>query len=174
MQLNEILEENSIESISQRTNISETNLNTLAAGDFDKLKRVKTLGFISIIEREFKADLSHLREQALEYYENNSVKESVTIGLPLPEEKKGISAWFKLLMLILIAFTIWYFFTQFDKTMLTDMLPPSEEKIGKMVSEDVKKELSIENRNKEDTEAVVVPVLDNSTVRDNETDIQQY
>ncbi len=174
MQLNEILEENSVESISQRTNISETNLDTLAAGDFDKLKRVKTLGFISIIEREFKTDLSGLREQALEYYENNSEKESVTIGLPLPEEKKGISKWVKLLMLILIAYTVWYFFTQFDKTMLTDMLPLSEEKISKMMSEDVKKELSIENRNKQRTETVVVPVSENSTVLDNETDVQQY
>ncbi len=126
MQLNEILEENSVQSISQKTNISETNLEALVAGDFDKLKRVKTFGFISILEREFKADLSALREQALEYYENNSENESVTIGLPLPEEKKGISTWFKLFIIILIAFTVWYFFTQFDKTMLTDLLPPSE------------------------------------------------
>ena len=126
MQLNEILEENSVQSISQKTNISETNLEALVAGDFDKLKRVKTVGFISILEREFKADLSALKEQALEYYENNSENESVTIGLPLPEEKKGLPTWFKLFIIILIAFTVWYFFTQFDKTMLTDLLPPSE------------------------------------------------
>jgi len=126
MQLNEIFEENSVESISQRTNISETNLDILLAGDFDKLKRVKTLGFISIIEREFKTDLSALREQALEFYENKNEDESVLIGLPLPVEKKGISPWFKFLILILIAFIIWYFFTQFDKTMLTGLLPPAE------------------------------------------------
>jgi len=126
MQLNEILEENSVSSISQKTNISESNLDALVAGDFATLKRVKTFGFISILEREFNTDLSALKEQALEYYENNSEDESVTIGLPLPEEKKGISTWFKLLILMLIAFTIWYFFTQFDKTMLTDLLPPSD------------------------------------------------
>ena len=126
MQLNEILEENSVRSISQRTNISESNLDALVAGDFDRLKRVKTFGFISILEREYKADLSALKEQALEYYENNSENESVTIGLPLPEEKKGLPAWFKLFILILIAFTVWYFFTQFDKTQLSDLLPLSE------------------------------------------------
>ncbi len=126
MQLNEILEEHSVKSISQKTNISETNLEALVAGDFDKLKRVKTFGFISILEREYKADLSALKEQAVEYYENNSENESVTIGLPLPEEKKGISPWFKLFIILLTAFTVWYFFTQFDKTMLTDLLPPSE------------------------------------------------
>ena len=126
MQLNEVLEENSVRSISQRTNISESNLDALVAGDFDTLKRVKTFGFISILEREYKADLSALKEQALEYYENNSENESVTIGLPLPEEKKGLPAWFKLFILILIAFTVWYFFTQFDKTQLSDLLPLSE------------------------------------------------
>ena len=126
MQLNEVLEENSVRSISQRTNISEFNLDALVAGEFDKLKRVKTMGFISILEREYKADLSALKEQALEYYENNNEEESVTIGLPLPEEKRGLSKWFKLLIIILIAFTVWYFFTQFDKTQLSDLLPLSE------------------------------------------------
>ena len=174
MQLNEILEENSIESVSQKTNISETNLDTLVAGDFDKLKRVKTLGFISIIEREFKIDLSALREQALEYYENNSEKESVTIGLPHPEEKKGKPIWFRLLILGLIFYTVWYFFTQFDKTQLTKYLPFSEEEISKMVSEDVKKELSIENVNKQRTETDTESVSESEipTVLDNETNAQ--
>lgn len=126
MQLNEILEENSIGSISQKTNISEANLDALSASEFHKLKRVKTIGFISILEREFKADLSALKEEALEYYENSNEEESVTIGLPLPEEKKGTSVWFKLLILLLIAFTVWYFFTQFSKTQLNDLLPFSE------------------------------------------------
>jgi len=119
MQLNEIFEENSIKSISQKTNISEINLDALMASEFGKLKRVKTMGFISIIEREFKVDLSPLREQALEYYKNNSEEMSVTMGLPLPEERKGTSIWFRLLILGLIIFTVWFFFTQLDKTQLS-------------------------------------------------------
>jgi cytoskeletal protein RodZ len=172
MQLNEILEENSIRSISQKTNIAENNLDALVAGDFEKLKRVKTFGFISILEREFKADLSALKEQALEYYENNSKVERVTLGLALPEEKKGKSVWFRLFILALIAYTVWYFFTQFDKTMLSDLLPPSEEKISKMVSEDVKKELSIETMNMQRTESSTV--LDDKTNIENETNVSQY
>ena len=172
MQLNEILEENSIKSISQKTNIAENNLDALVAGNFDKLKKVKTFGFISILEREFKADLSALKEQASEYYENNSEVERVTLGLPLPEEKKGKSVWFRLFILALIVYTIWYFFTQFDKTMLSDLLPPSEEKISKMVSEDVKKELSIEKMNIQRTKTSTV--LDDKTNNDNETNASQY
>jgi hypothetical protein len=172
MQLNEILEENSIGSISQKTNIAEDNLDALVTGEFHKLKRVKTMGFISIIEREFKADLSALKEQALEYYESHNEVERVTLGLPLPEEKKGKSIWFRLFILALIAYTVWYFFTQFDKTMLSDLLPLSEETIGKMVSEDVKKELSIENMNIQRTETATA--LDNKTNIENETNVSQY
>ena len=173
MQLNEILEENSIKSISQKTNIAEDNLDALVAGDFDKLKRVKTFGFISILEREFKADLSALKEQASEYYENNNAVERVTLGLPLPEEKKGKSIWFRLLILALISYTVWYFFTQFDKTMLGDLLPPSEEKISAMVSEDVKKELSIENMNIQRTETNIEVGSETPVVLDNETNVQE-
>jgi len=172
MQLKEILEENSIKSISQKTNISEINLDALVASEFDKLKRVKTLGFISILEREFKADLSALREQALEYYAQNIENESVTLGLPMQEEKKGKSKWFRLLILALIAYTVWYFFTQFDKAHLNELLPFSEEKISKMMGEDVKKELSIENMNRQRVQTDVIPASETSTVLDNETNVQ--
>jgi hypothetical protein len=147
MQLNEILEKNSIKSVSQKTNISETNLDALVANEFNKLKRVKAMGFISIIEREFKADLSALREQALDYYGNNREEiSSITMGLPLLEERKGTSVWFKLLISGLIIFTVWFFFTQFDKTQLSKYFPFSEEELTKMISDDVKKELGIESQ----------------------------
>jgi len=68
MQLSEILEENSIRSISKKTNISEQNLERLLASNFANLKKVKTLGFISIIEREYSTDLTAMKEEALGYY----------------------------------------------------------------------------------------------------------
>jgi hypothetical protein len=161
MQLNEIVEKNSLKLISQKTNISEVNLDVLIAGEFNKLTRVTTLGFISIIEREFKADLKALREQALEYYKNNSEESSVTVGLPLPEEKKGTSTWFKLLTIGLIIFTVWFFFTQFDKSQIGKYLPFSEDEITKMISFDVKKELGI------------VPKTEISTDSESETNVSQ-
>jgi cytoskeletal protein RodZ len=134
MQLNEIFEENSVKAISKRTNISEENLEALLAGDFDALKKVKTLGFISIIEREYKADLSTLKEQALSHYiENSDEEESVTLGLPIMEEKKGKSKLFLLFVLMLLGYASWYFFTQFDKKQLNELLPFSEEKISQVL-----------------------------------------
>ena len=148
MQLNEILEENSVKAISKRTNISEDNIEALIASDFDKLKKVKTLGFISIIEREYKADLSPLKEQALSHYAEYNDAESITLGLPIMEEKKGKSKVFLLFIFLLLGYASWYFFTQFDKKQLSDLLPFGEEKTSQIImpkEANNNAELSIEN-----------------------------
>ena len=87
MQLNEILEEHTIKSISQKTKISEDNLENLLAANFDALKKIKTLGFISILEREYKADLSALREEALAHYSQEKGEHGFTVVFPTEEEK---------------------------------------------------------------------------------------
>ena len=123
MQLNEILEENTIKSISQKTKISEDNLENLLAKNFEVLMKTKTLGFISILEREYKADLTALREEALEYYASHKVDHSVTVALPMEEDKKGRSKFFLLFVLVLLGYASWYFFTQFDKQHLSTLIP---------------------------------------------------
>ncbi len=148
MQLNEIIEENSVKAISKRTNIAEDNIEALLAGDFDTLKKVKTLGFISIIEREYKADLSALKEQALSHYAQYNDVESITLGLPIMEEKKGRSKLFLLFVLMLLGYASWYFFTQFDKKQLSDLLPFGEAKTSQIImpkEANNNEELSIEN-----------------------------
>jgi len=162
MQLNEILEENSVKAISKRTNISEDNIEALLAGNFDFLKKVKTLGFISILEREYKADLSALKEQALSHYAASNDEESIALGLPLEEEKKGKSKLFLLLVFLLLGYATWYFFTQFDKKQLTGLLPFSEEEASQIIMPEEANnnaELSIENVIAP-TQADVTPVTD--------------
>jgi len=151
MQLNDILEENSIRGISQKTKISEENLENLLANKFEYLKKVKTLGFISIIEREYSADLSPLREEANSYYIQSLEDRSVTLGLPIMEEKKGKSKFFMLIIFVLLGYATWYFFTQFDRKHLSEMIPFVDEEMienfmGKTkISEDKVEELSIGN-----------------------------
>jgi len=128
MQLNELLEEYSTKTISQRTNIAEENIERLMHNDFAAIKRVKTLGFISILEREYKIDLSKLREDALSYYDQNSDDERVTLGMPIVQEQGGRSKWIWLVVLLLIGYASWFFFTQFDKSQLRNMLPFNEAK----------------------------------------------
>ena len=160
MQLNEILEENTVKAISTKTNIAENNIEALVEADFEKIKRVKTMGFISIIEREYNADLSALKEQALEYYNTHNVDEKVTLGMPIAEEKRGKSKWFMTLVLFLIVYAIWYAFDNLDKEKLNAMLPFSEDKLSELIMPEKKNsidesknvpELSIEHVNGMDT-----------------------
>jgi len=123
MQLNDILEENSIKAMSQKTKISEENLENLLNKNFDAIKKIKTLGFISIIEREYNADLTPIKEEAKEYYDEMHEDQSVTLGFPVVEEKKGKSKFFILVVLALLGYASWYFLTQFDKKTLSDMIP---------------------------------------------------
>lgn len=123
MQLNDILEENTIRAISQKTKIPEESLDNLLANKFENLKKIKTLGFISIIEREYNVDLSVLREDAQEYYTDVGEDTRITLGMPIVEEKKGTSKIFLLIIFGLLGYATWYFLTQFDKKHLSELIP---------------------------------------------------
>lgn len=122
MQLNEILEENTLKSMSKKTNISEEDIERLLAGNFSEMKRAKALGFISIIEREYNADLSALKAQAKTFYEDTE-EDSITLSSSVDQLKgrRKKSKLFSLLFLLLLGYAIWYFFTQFDKKQLNDL-----------------------------------------------------
>ncbi len=129
MQLNELLEENSVATISQKTKISEENIEHLLKNDFVALKKVNALGFISILEREYGIDLDKLREDAIAHYAQTEEVESVTLGLPIMEEKRmGSKWWLWPVILILLGYVSWYFFTQFDQSQLKSLLPFNEAK----------------------------------------------
>jgi len=78
MQLNEIFEENTLESISQRTRIPMEVLEQLYARQFDVFRKVQALGFISILEREYRADLSDFRQECLEAFGDDTETESLS------------------------------------------------------------------------------------------------
>ncbi len=77
MQLNEIIEENTLASISNRTRLSSENLEHLFKRDFTSFRKVQALGFISILEREYRVDLSQLRAECLAYFEEDTPNEEV-------------------------------------------------------------------------------------------------
>ncbi len=65
MQLNEIFEENTLESISRRTRIPPEILDQLRRCEIKTFQKVQVLGFISILEREYRADLGAFRQECL-------------------------------------------------------------------------------------------------------------
>jgi len=148
MQLNEILEEHSLKSICEKTNISEENLEALFSGEFDVLKKVKTMGFISIIEREYSADLTALREEALTYYATHMDDSGVVLdAAPVVEKRKGRSKLLVVTVFLLLGTASWYFITQFDKEQLRELIPFNEEKMTADIQDDVdlNPDLSIEH-----------------------------
>lgn len=148
MQLNEILEENTIKGISQKTKISEDNLENLLAANFNALKKIKTLGFISILEREYKADLSALKEEALAYYSQEKDEHGFTVVFPTEEEKSGKSKLFLFVVLALLGYASWYFFTQFDKKHLSELIPFMDEQMIETTAietDEMKEEITMED-----------------------------
>jgi len=147
MHLSEILEKYAIEDISKKTNISDYSLEKLFAGEFCYLKKVQCMGFISIVEREYKADLSSLKDSANQFYAQNYEDCSVTMGMPIDEPVKERSKVpMVLLVLLLLGGASWYFITKFDKEKFKDMLPFNEQVSAIFSSGDeISDELSIES-----------------------------
>ena len=130
MQLSDILEEHSLKNISKKTNISEENIENILEKKFEKIDRVKAMGFLSIIEREFRADLGELRSEAQAYYaEHDTVDRGVVVGVPFSLEKRGKSKSLFIIVFILLAAASWYFLTQYDKTHFNALQPHNNEEV---------------------------------------------
>ncbi|MDD3592739.1 MAG: hypothetical protein PHO65_08860 [Sulfurovum sp.] len=128
MQLSDILEEHSLKNISKKTNISEENIEYLLEKNFDKIERVKAMGFISIIEREFDADLGVLKSEAQAYYaEQVPPEESIVMRGMLVEGKRRKPKWFLFIVLVLLAYASWYFVTKYNKSHSNTLQPVAEQ-----------------------------------------------
>ena len=101
MNANEFFENHSIEEINKKTKISPISLRYIKNKEFEKIQRVKFLGFIRIIEKEYKIDLSELID---EY--NNSTNHTETennIAHQINEPKTHNTLIISILAFILLA-----------------------------------------------------------------------
>ncbi len=92
MLLSEILEENSVQSIHNKTKISIDVLNKIIAKDFTNFKKVQVFGFISILEREYGGRIDDLRDECEEYFAAN-IKEDMPFIAPDVVKKASKSKW---------------------------------------------------------------------------------
>ena len=104
MQFNEIIDRDGVEKVSSVTNISLDNLNNLVSEDFENLTRVKSLGFLLILEREYKEiEVSSLRERVKVYFEEHKpADENVVMVSQDSIDGNGVSffKWFIILALL--------------------------------------------------------------------------
>jgi hypothetical protein len=140
MQLNEVIEENSIATISKRTRLSVENIEKLVHRDFSDMKRVKALGFISILEREFGIELSALKKECAEYFSSYPDEEfDAKLVVTVPESSDRItgkaSKFLMLLILFAIGYGAWYFFANKGDTQDTNTTGSSTSFIGSIVNQ---------------------------------------
>lgn len=163
MQLNEMLEANSIEAVSKKTNIDKDALKLLFAGDFSTFKKTTALGFISIVEREYHADLNLLRAQAHDYYaQYKEPKPKQKLKIAAVHQKRGKSKWFLIAVFGILVYVSWYFFVQFDKKHFKNILPFVENKISQ---EEAAKD--VETTDELSIETVIASALKEKAVKEN-------
>ena len=163
MRLSELLEEQSLKSISLKTMISEENIQRIISEDYGDLAKAKALGFLSILEREYNLDLKDVRNNAITYFEMHTEgEESANIALPRVEESKGKPKWLFFVMLALLGYASWYFFTQFDKKTLNTLIPFSSDNNASKVDNKKKKGVFSVAINEDTTADMGVVTSDNT------------
>ncbi len=118
MTLNELIEQDGYLPISQQTNISVENLKFLEEENFEKLSRVKALGFINILEREYDLDMTDLAFHIKTYFEENKLEVGNEVVV-LSKDSRDNSGFkfFNWLMIAGLLYALWYFYNDgvFDK-----------------------------------------------------------
>jgi len=88
MSVEEFFELHSIEEINKKTKISPISLRYIKNKDFDKLIRVKFIGFVRLIEKEYNVDLSELIEDYKNFYNKDEIKAEKTEKKEVKNEEK--------------------------------------------------------------------------------------
>ncbi len=107
MKLNELIEIEGLESVSEKTNISIYNLNSLVNRDFKELNRVKALGFVHILKREYDADTDELESAIRSYFKDNTPIDDEPV-LVKPDKLKQNTGFSKWIILAILLGGLWY------------------------------------------------------------------
>jgi len=108
--------EYSLQTISEKTKITIENLEKLQNRDWEKLNKALSFGLISIIEREFNVDMSAIKDDANNFY-NQQKEIDPQRPIDLVDEQKALYGNGKIISNIVtiailgaVAYTSWYYF----------------------------------------------------------------
>jgi len=111
MQLHEVIEKEGMSKITSKTNISKDILNNIVNENFESLTRVKALGFLLILEREYKdIDVSGIRERVKLYFEEHKPLDENVVVISHDSQNSGFS-FFKWFMILALIGGGWYFYS---------------------------------------------------------------
>ncbi len=112
MQLNEIIDKEGIDKVSSKTNISVVGLQQLVDEKFEKLGRVKSLGFLLILEREYNANVDELRQKVKAYFEEHQPVDEKVLVISQDVYRKNDVPFFKIFVLLALFSGGWYFYSE--------------------------------------------------------------
>lgn len=124
--------------IYEKTHIAKRNLELLFAKQFDKLDKIQAIGFVSIIQREYKIDLSALKEEIIEYYDVKPIKTNI-VQMELEEVKKSKNSLLIFLFIVVAIAALFYFYQEGEKGLET-LKEKSEKNSSEMILDALEKE----------------------------------
>jgi len=122
-----VLEEIGLKRVCDETHIEQKYLKYMVDFDFDKLDHINTQGFIKILSREYKLDLSEWSEAFEEYWvENRKTEESDGLFIVVDDKKNSKKLLvFTLIVLFIATFSILFSIFQ-DKIDLSNYISSDE------------------------------------------------
>ena len=119
MSVEEFFESHSIEEINKKTKISPISLRYIKNREFDKLIRVKFIGFVRLIEKEYNVDLSELIEEYENFYNKDEVKQEQKEKKEIKNKEKSQKApqnyFFIILIVVLFIISVILYFGFLNK-----------------------------------------------------------
>ena len=113
MLFNEIIDTHGIEGVASKTNISTINLGYLIEENFERLNRVKALGFLLILEREYsEIDVAALRERIKTYYDEHRPTDDKVVMVARDSVDGGGISFFKFFILALLIGGGYYLYSE--------------------------------------------------------------
>jgi len=125
MHLSELREQYTLDELSQKTLISPKNLEALFDEEYALLTKTKTLGFLSILEREFHVDIKDMKQNALQHFGQgytSTTTSTSTVSYKEEEKKRGLG-WYMLIVVAVLGYVAWYFLIHTQQKSLHDVMP---------------------------------------------------
>jgi len=164
MQFNELLDKDGVEKISDQTNISISNLEFLGAEDFENLSRVKALGFLLILEREYRdIDVLDLRERVKSYFEEHKPLDENVVMISKDRINEGNFSLFKWFIVVALLLGGYYLYTQGKLESLVENIEDKKDffddnkALESNVTEEEARNVSVDS-NKDNPIAIATPV----------------
>jgi hypothetical protein len=131
----EKLNELGAQRISEDTHIPIGHIQAILHENFEGLTRLQFLGFISILERDFKVDLSDLRARGLTYFDEHTEQEPLSAESVLVTQPKvrNYTPFYIIIVLIIFIIALYYTIKMPDNTNKTAQIDNS--KIEKVVAD---------------------------------------